>query len=185
MNNEFLSKISQLQTDFYSKNGKNVIFKKQQKLDCASAVSQQLSIDDLLNQTVYIIPNTNKVYFNYTIFKLYANPNNYEQVVIKIMKSFQLCIQTYGSYEAHINLDSFTISSCERYKQVIELYYRYCMASETTFALKIDQMFIYYCPSAIDTITRMLHSFIEPNVRNRMTLYDKKMSGDLITALHK
>lgn len=183
MGDKFFSTIAQLQTEFYAKNNKNWIFKNKQKIDCASTVATQLSIEELMQRTVYIVPNTNHVYFDYTVFKLYATPENYEYVVNRIINAFQWCIDTYGSYQAHLNLQSFTISACERYKTVIEIYYTKCLSAETTFAAKMDKMYIYHTPSAIDTITRMLSSFIEVGVRNRMILYNKHESPDKVNVL--
>jgi len=183
MGDSFLNNINRLQNDFYDGNKKNWLFKKAQKMECAAKIANEIPIEELFKRTVYIIPNTNRVFFDYTIFKLYATPDTYEHIINRFMESFQWCIDNYGGYEAHLNLDSFTISACERHKGAIEIYYNKCLNSKTAFAAKMSKMYIYSTPSAIDTITKMLSLFIEPGVRNNMVLYDKKESPAILNVV--
>lgn len=183
MNEEFMNKINRLQTDFYSKNGKNVLFKSAQKKECASTIANSMNIDQLINHTVYNINGSNKIYIDYTIFKLYATKDNYLEIIKRILELFQAAIDQYGSFEAHINMNSFTISSYERYKEIIPQFCTKCFNDPTRFSLLLSKMVIYHTPSIFDAIAKLCNSFINENVRNRIVLCNKSESEGLIESL--
>ena len=60
---------------------KNVFQKKAQKYEVAKEITSRFDINMLLQKTAYIIPNTNKVFVNYQMFKQFAQPDNYELFV--------------------------------------------------------------------------------------------------------
>ena len=60
-----INKIKEIQDDYYSKNKKNTIFKNKQKFECANTVCNVFTIEYLISQALYIIPNTNKIFFDY------------------------------------------------------------------------------------------------------------------------
>jgi hypothetical protein len=41
-------------------------------MDCAKLLSQTIDLSEAINQTAYRLPNTNKILFNYNVFKMYA-----------------------------------------------------------------------------------------------------------------
>ena len=172
--------IAKIQNEYYHENGKNTFFKKTQKLDCAEYISNQFDITLLIQQTMFIIPNTNIVFFDYTIFKQYANPNNYEIIVNNVLTLFTQCIDTYGSFEAHIQLSGFTISSTERYKSVIQSFCQKCLNSSTKYCNLLTYMYIYNTPSMIDNITTFLKPFISPVVYGKIIKYNKTESPELL-----
>jgi hypothetical protein len=184
-NNDIAQKVDEVTTQFYTDNKKNTFFKKQQKIDCATAVVNQIGLEDLIDRTVFIFPNTNKVFLNYPLFKTFATPDNYEYVVQYILTCFQYCITNYGSYSTHVNLDTFTISAAERYKHVVEMFLNKCMSSsnEYDFSSQLTHMYIYYTPNTFQNISKLLSAFIHPTVKEKIVLYDKKESGPLMDAL--
>jgi hypothetical protein len=68
-----MKKIEELQRNYFSTNNKNILFKKKQKLDCATNISKSIDLEQVLNMTFYNIGNTNIIYVDYTIFKTYAH----------------------------------------------------------------------------------------------------------------
>ena len=50
---------------YYDSNKKNTFFKKSQKMDCAKEVSQNFSLQQLLDNSVYVVENTNYIYIDY------------------------------------------------------------------------------------------------------------------------
>lgn len=183
MEDEFTRKIENIKSNFYEKQNKNIFFTSKQKLNLANTVSQSMNLEDLINKTVYIIRDTNKVYLDYTIFKLFANPSNYDVLVRYIVQLFSDCINKYGFFEAHVNLDSFTISACHRYKEVIEKFLGECMKHETIFTEKIVVMHIYNIPHVFDSIQKILSPLIHETVKKKIELYNKIEGPVLITAL--
>jgi len=183
MENNFLEKIQQLQGEYYNKNGKNTIFKKSQKTECAAIISNSMDLQQLLNHTMYIIPNTNKVFFDYTVFKLYATPDNYNAIIDHVLCLFQICINNYGTYESHFNLLSYTVSACERYKSIFPVLFDACFKNGKTFSDKLDKLYIYNTPSCMASIIQIMTPLIDPIVRPKINFYTKSETEDKLKEL--
>lgn len=183
MDNSFLDKIGKLQEEYYSNHTKNTFFKSNQKMDCAVAVSQNHNIDELLSKTAYILPNTNRVFFDYTVFKLYANPANYIIIITHVLSLFRHCIETYGSYEAHVYMKTFSVSAAERYKNMIKCFWEECFKTQIEYSTKIIVMYIYHTPSMVDTISALLLPFVEKTVHERIVMVSKKDSDAKLAIL--
>jgi hypothetical protein len=167
-----MDKIKELQEQYYSNNKKNVFFKNKQKLDCASLVCGNIPIETLIRNTIYIVPETNKVCVDYTIFKLFATPENFQQIADYIIGLFQYCIQTHDQFQLHINLESFTISALERYKTIIRYFCDICMASDTRYSKKMEKMFIYHPPKSFNSVVSILKPLIDPSIYDKFILCD-------------
>jgi hypothetical protein len=181
--NNLLKEVEQFQNTYYSKNSKNIFFKSKQKMDCAAQISQEFDIGRLIEKTVYLVPNTNRVYFDYTMFKLYGNPDNYQMIVKYVMSVFQHCIETYGEFELHVNLNSFTITAAERYRAAIELFCNECMKGRTRYASLLTKMCIYNSPGMIEHVTGLFGGMIDPLIRERLVIYNKEETGSKIEEL--
>ena len=141
--NNFNDKIAHLTNQYYSENKKNTFFKNNQKKDFASSITNSIGFDELISKTFYIIPNTQSIFIDYTIFKVYALPDYYTEVVEYISSLIDKCISNYGSFNVHINIDTFTMSAAERYKHVISIFLNKCISSNSGYCLKLHKMFIY------------------------------------------
>jgi len=169
-NFESLDKIKELQDKYYSDNKKNIFFKNKQKLDCAATVCDNIPLEILLQSTIFSVPESNWVCVDYTIFKLYANPNNYQTIADNIIEHFSYCIEQNGDFQLHINLDSFTITALERYKTMIRYFCDKCLAANTRFSKKMDKTFIYNSPKSLDTIVTSMKPFIDPSVYGKIVI---------------
>jgi len=178
-----LNDIEKFKNAYYSDNKKNIFFKKSQKMDVATQICNQFSLEELIKKTVILIPNTNRVYIDYTIFKIYATPDNYKQIIDHVIACFNVCISTYGNFECHINLHSFTITAAERYKTAIEIFCKDCLKSETRYGRMLSKMYIYHSPGMIEQFTTIFLHLIDPYVRDKFTLYNKEESNGFITSL--
>jgi len=183
MENSFLSKIEQIKEEYYDKNGKNIIFKKSQKNECAKEISNFVDTDLLIQNTMYIIPNSNKIYFNYEMFKLYANDDNYEKISKYLLSLFQICIDQHSNYEVHMSIKSFTISACERYKTFVLLLTQQCLQEKKNFSFLLTKFYIYYTPNCISNIIQITTPLIDPIVRHKVVLYSKNESEELLKNL--
>ena len=166
--------IADYQTQFYAENGKNTFFKKAQKQQCAQTVCENIGFEQLLKRTVYIVPNTSFVYFDYPIFKTYATPAHYETIVDYVYMLANQCIQDKGVYEVHIDLSGFTISACERYKNMITLFCTHCTNENLPCIEHINKLHIFNCPNVIDQIANMVKNMIEPSIYSKTVLHSKK-----------
>jgi len=76
-------------------------------------------------------------------------------------------------------LDTFSISAAERYKQAIQLFCKKCMNSSTKYGDLMSTMYIYYTPSMMTSISALLKPFINPNIPERIIMYNKAESEPL------
>jgi hypothetical protein len=173
---DLLKDIEDYKNTYYSENKKTFFFRKSQKMDCANKIANEFELSTLLSQTIFIIPNTNCVYLDYNIFKLYANPENYHSIVEHVIQLFEYCIINCGEFECHFNLNSFTITAAERYKYIIEMFCKECLKRETRYGHMLSKMYIYYSPGMIERFTTLFTHLIDPNIRNRFVIYSKDES---------
>jgi hypothetical protein len=175
-NEVLLNEIQKLYDEFYNAQPKNILFKDAQKLKCANTITQQMEIDTLIKNTFYTIQSTNHIFVDYTIFKLYASPDIYTRCVIYLISLFSDAIEKYGAFEVHLNLDTFTIASTNRYKDIINIFLNSCLSNNTKFTEKLNKMHIYNIPVVFDNIKKMLNPFIHASVRPKIMTYTKAES---------
>jgi hypothetical protein len=180
---ELSKKIEALKNEFYTDNKKPVLFKSAAKSQCASAICGELGISNLLLHSIFIIPNTNKIFFDYTLFKSYASPENYARIVEFISDKIVSCISAYGNYEVHANLDTFSVSACQRYKDVIQLFCNRCISNNSGYSKQLTVMYIYNAPYMFQQISNMLRPFIDYSVMGKIVLCDKAGSPSAIQRL--
>lgn len=179
----FLENVQRLQNEYYQSSPKNAIFKKQQKTECAQQISNTININQLYSKTIFIIPNTNSIWVDYTIFKLYANPQNYHDIIKYLIYNITHIIGIYTTFSIHINLNTFTISSAERYRESINLFCSECMKLEVRFINCLSGMYIYNTPSLMDSISMFFAPLMPTEVKNKVIMYGKKESPRLIQQL--
>jgi hypothetical protein len=182
---DLMNEIENFKEQYYSENSKNFFFKKSQKLDCAQKICEQYDINDLLQKTAWIIPFSGELFLNYPIFKQYANENNYNTIIDYVFNLMNTCIARNGKYVVHVDLNSFTVSAAERYKDVITLFNKRCIETkDIRYIDYCDKWYIYNPPLVIDMISSMIAPMIHPDVLNTLTIYPKKDSTHLLnTAL--
>lgn len=166
------NKILELQNQYYQQNPKPTIsFTNNQKMNCAKTVSQHIQIDQLFQKTVYNLPETNKVYFDYIIFKTFAHPAIYDKLLDDIIVLLTGCIQTYGSIEIHINLNTFTMTAAQRYKPIIQLFCNKCLQNtNTAISTHVTNMYIYNSPKMINTLSTVFAGFIDDNIQSKINI---------------
>lgn len=166
---------------YYTENPKNTFFKKSQKMDCAQKICEQYSMDDLLNQTAHVIPASGEIFLSYPMFKQYANENNYNIIIEYVFKIINQCIRETGKYVVHVDLNGFTVSAVERYKNIIELFNNYCIqTSDIRYIDYCEKWFIYNPPNVIDMISKLIVPMIHPDILKTLTIYPKKESPYLL-----
>ena len=170
-------KIKKAQERFYSRN----------KSPCAGEVPKTVSLEELISKTLHTIFSSNKIYVNYLVFKTYANPLNYHHIINALIKLIISTIDTYGSFEIHINLQSFTISDARRYEKIYQLYYDTCCACGLQYKFEtIDNIYIYYTPYIIDMISSLIVKFTDKDMKKKIILVGKSQSHqDLKTLLQE
>ena len=185
-NNELIDEMENIKKNYFS--NVSTIFtlnKSKHKLQCAKKVSESIEMNKLLQLTTIRIKNTNIIYFDYPVFKMFANPSNYDMIVEYILQLFIESVEEFGTFEMHINLKSFSVSAAERYKICIENFIKKCISKNTPFVKTTKKICIYNTPNVIDAISRVINSFIEPEIKEKMIFYDKTVSDKLIENIFK
>lgn len=175
--------IKEKQDEYYSINSKFMLFKTSQKNLCAEEINKQFDVSDLIKTTIYQIPNTNIVYFDYPLFKTYATPTIYETIIQTILELFAGIINLHESYQVHVNLDTFSMSAAHRYSDIIREFCHKCLRSETRYANYTEKFCIYNTPSVMQSISKLFNPLINENVKKRIELIDKKESEDRLKQL--
>lgn len=168
--------VKKKQEEYYANNSKSFLFKTNQKTQCAEQINDHFGISDLIQKTIYQIPETNIVFFDYPLFKTYATPNIYETIIQTILELFAIIINSHGSYQVHVNLDTFSMSAAHRYSDIIREFCHKCLRSETRYANYTEKFCIYNTPSVMQSISKLFNPLINENVKKRIELIDKKES---------
>jgi hypothetical protein len=174
---KMIEDISKIQSDFYGSQRKNIFMKTSQKSECANVITRQIPLEDLIRNTIYIIPNSCSIYMDYPLFKTYVNPVNYQEVVNHIFRTINDVIHQCGTFEMHINLNTFTISAAERYNQVIQSFCNECCKNNTQYISVMNRMYIYHTPSMIQTISSFLVKYTNESIKEKTIFYTKEESG--------
>jgi hypothetical protein len=176
----FLKKINELQTSYYSQNSKNLFFKQTQKTKCAEMISSNFTAEELLRNCCYQIPNTNQIYFNYLVFKTFAQPDNYDIIINYLIQIINNVLFTYPYFEAHFNINSFTVSAAHRYKECIILFLTKCSDRIPEFSNKLNTFNVYYSPACLESIQAILLPLIPVVVRSKMRTFNKDVSAKVL-----
>ena len=171
-----IQEIHKIQNDYYESVKKNVFLKKSQKIESAENIINKIPLDELINCSIYTIPNTNKLYFDYTVFKMYASPSNYNDIIQFMILKVREIVRTYGNFEMHMNMKTFSVSATERYIDIIKLFCNECCINNEMFIQSLLQMYIYNTPSGLNTITSMIMKILTPEIRSKITHYLKDES---------
>jgi hypothetical protein len=181
---ELVLKMNRYKEEYYKNNSKNTIFKNKQKMELAKKISENFNMNELLQLTSYIIPNTPHIYFDYTVFKLYANESNYNEIARFVLNQFDTCIQNYGEYIVHVNLDSFTVSAAERYKRLVEIVNSLCIQNvNVNYTQRLRAWYIYNPPNVLDMIHKILKTVLDKGAVAKLNVVSKKDSPEILSKI--
>lgn len=180
-----LNKMLSIQQEFYHQNKKNHFFKKSQKIDCAKEICKKIDVYEMIADSIYVIQQTNKIYIDYPIFKLYANPDNFDIIINHIINTCRYLVTYYKNFEVYINLQGLTVSAVERYKDIIKKYVSCCLNENTDFALLMTKLHILNSPSVIEMIIKIVKPMIDVNIVEKVHFYKKEESSQIINSLKK
>jgi len=182
-NNQLQSKIEGLQNSYYANNKKNTFFKKQQKYDCAQQVSNNLNLNELLQNTIFRINNTNHIFFHYPTFKSFAYPDNFSTIVNYFIDMCLTLPKNYDGIFLHINWKGYTVSSHHRYTLLYEMFID--IGRQRGFELEniLHKLTLYNPPSMLKQIEPLLRPIISPGVIQKIEIKKREESDQLIQNL--
>jgi len=173
-----LKNAEKIKADFYENNKKKTFFKSTQKIECAKQVFQNMDIRQLIFNSFCLIPNTNCIYFDYPLFKTYACAEVYEEFTTHAYTVINACLSQYPTFDIHVNMQSFTISAFERLRKLIERFF----VESPLFSDKLTYVYIYYTPSIIEQINKLIGMFIA-HISYKIIYFSKAESDDKLKKL--
>lgn len=181
---DIASQVNQFKADYYLKNKKNSLFKEKQKAELAGLICQTFNVEQLIAATVRILENTNIVYIDYTLFKLFVNETLYQTMVIDILKKFDIVIAKYGNFQCYINIDGFTITAAQRYQQLISHFCNKCVEINSTHTESLQSFKIYNPASIMEPIKKLLGPFIHKDIKHKIEIISKENSESELQKLN-
>jgi hypothetical protein len=178
MNGDLNNKLESLKNNFYQNNKKNIIFKNEQKKKCATIINQSIDLNVLLQNTFLTFENKNIIYFQYNVFKTYATDDIVINLTNYLFQIIETLISKYGCFEMHVNLDSYTVTAHERYKNMYITFFDLCKSNNMVFSDKLSILNVYNTPSVIHSLRAFFAQFIDKNAVSKIHMYDKKNSVD-------
>ena len=172
--------IDRIKDEFYESSAKNIFFKKAQKFECASQVASKLPLEQLLRKTCIYLPNPRIVYLDYTIFKSYASPEIFNIISDYIIVVFREFCSKHGYLEVAVNLDTFTISAFDRYKNLINIFCDKCFQQQNEFSKSLTVFSIYNLPNSFDTMKQVMAPFFLEEVKTKVRFYGKLESAPIL-----
>jgi hypothetical protein len=135
-----------------------------------------------MDKSIYVIKNTNKLYFDYPSFKTFASKENYPIIVNHFIQTIQKILTIFPTFEIHINLFSFNTSSLAKHQEFLRIFAGY----SNLFGNKLTDFYIYHTPSIMDSIFKIISTHIfyhKDSSPPNFILYKKNESADKLQAL--
>jgi hypothetical protein len=137
-------------------------------------------IQDLDMRTiVHIIPNTNKIYIDYRMFKQYANPSNYEILIDEFVSTINKVKETHDMYEIHVNLSNFTSKAMAHYYPFSQLLFN----TQACDMNDVICLVAYNVSVLVSSISQLFVKYIGAEFKNRLILHERDTSPQLLDVL--
>jgi hypothetical protein len=167
MNNNILDKLKNL--------------KKTNKQNFKAMVLNDFELNFLLEQSFLV--QDNKILVKYAIIKNYANQQTFDSIIIHLINKVRTIISNYDSFEMHINLENYSMTSHERIKNIYPKLFKACENDNILFSEKLICLNVYNCPIILRTLNSFFAPFINPTASNKITLYNKIDSKEMLLKL--
>jgi hypothetical protein len=164
-----LDKIDAIKNDFYSTNKKNILFKNQQKFECAESIIQNIDLNMLFN-TVICVNENNQMCFNYIVFKTIINPSVYMGLIQYIFKINEKILEVCTSYDVYIDLKGLTMTGVERYKDFVSLLSEQGKINGKNFLEKLNNVYLLNPPFMISNIGKILLPLVDKIVKDKIII---------------
>ena len=83
----------------------------------------------------------------------------------------------------HINLESYSITSHERIKNIYPRLFKACENDNVLFSEKLVFLNVYNCPIILRTLNSFFSPFINPVANEKIALYNKIDSAEMLLKL--
>lgn len=169
-----INNIKEIQSNYYSNTRKTMFNKGDLKKKCAELVSQNSILSELISETIHIINDTNQIFIDYPTFKTFATPSNFQQIIDALVSKILFILNTHGTFEIHLNLNTLTVSGIERYKSIFQLYYNTCCSIGLSYDVNtIDKLVVHNTPMIINTLIPIIVKFTDQSIKSKIICNQK------------
>ena len=164
-----LDKINSMKSDYYSANSKNILFKNQQKFECAQSIIQNIDVLALFNMIIKV-NEQNQIHINYSVFKTIMNPSIYMDLIYFIFKVNDDILKVCNSYSVYIDFKGLTMTGVERYKGFISLLSEQGKVNGKNFLEKLEHVYIINPPFMISNVGKILLPLMDKIVKDKIVI---------------
>ena len=168
---DILRKINGAKQEFYQSNQKNILFKNKQKFDCAASIMSNFDEEVVFGNIIKT--EDDFLIMHYPVFKLIANPENYERLAYFIFRTTEKILEKYEIYYVRVITTGLTISAVERYKEFIKLVSKLGLNNNKGFLKRLEKIYIVDCPSFADYALKAVVPLIDNNLFSKFVLPPK------------
>ena len=156
--------------------------KKTNKQNFKAISLTDFELNFLLNQS--FLTKNEKIIIKYAVIKEYANEQTFSAIIIHLLNKVRDVINNYDKFEMHINLDNYSITSHERIKNIYAMLFKACENDNILFSEKLVCLNVYNCPMVLRTLNSFFSPFINPTANEKITLYNKIDSAEMLLKLN-
>ena len=171
-----LNRIEAAKKEYYDEKPKNLLFKKQQKFDCAETITNNIDIDAILPFMFKV--EQNNIQFNYNIFKTVASPAVYMKMATYLLQLTEGIINTYSTYNLHVDLAGLTMSAIERYKGFVSLVSGEGLKNGKGLLKHLEFVHVFNPPTFVEYLCNIVIPIVDPVIKDRIVIYMK--NGNVI-----
>jgi hypothetical protein len=143
-------------------------------------VCKNYNIQELLNDTVYIVKNKNILFIDYQIFKMYMVKEIYNLIIQHFIETLTTLLKSYSTFEVHVNLKGLTVSSLQKYSGIFSIFYDTCNIRNIVFSHFITRCCLYNISSSIDTISKIIKQFVDDSVKKTVVFYNERETENVL-----
>lgn len=165
---DIMNKINSLKNEYYLENKKNIIFKNNQKFDCANTIVQNINKPDLFNSIIKL--NENQMHINYAMFKTIIHPAIYMDFIYHIFQVNDDILSNYSTYNVFIDCKGLTMTGVERYKDFLSFMSLEGQKNKKDFLQKLGHFYIVNPPFMIANIGKIILPLLDKVVKEKIAI---------------
>lgn len=166
-----LNRINAVKKEYYEEKPKNLLFKKQQKFDCADSVTKNIDINTILPFIFKTEGDT--IFFNYSIFKVIASPSVYLTLANYLFSITEQIIGAYSKYNLNVDLTGLTMSAIERYREFVVIVSGEGMRNSKGLLKHLNLVHVHNPPSFVEYLCSVVIPIVDPSIKDRFVIYFK------------
>jgi CRAL/TRIO domain len=146
-------------------------------------VCKNYNIQELLNDTVYIVKNKNILFIDYQVFKMYMVKDIYNLIIQHFIERLTTLLKSYSTFEVHVNLKGLTVSSLQKYSGIFSIFYDTCNIQNIVFSQFITKCCLYNISNSIDAISKIIKQFVDDSVKKTVVFYNERETENILNSI--